>query len=703
MEALYKSMPVNTEQGELRLLSNICADSASQLLSCSLGTFSLADTTPTYQRFVSNGTASYLSPSAILTKWTEATQPQAEHHVARQTFASPAHSAIHRFQWGDYAALSYVWGDPNDTTTIFVNGIETQVTKTLAKALRCVARTGQFSERFMLWVDALCIDQANQVERSEQVSRMRAFYSNAWSVLAFLGPEEGASSKALRLLTSLAGIYGNTEKCERLRENMFQGSLDHEPGSWLALGRLMLRPYWGRLWIVQELVLGGFRTVLLCGSEEIPWQIFCRGIGVIHFYLWVARHEGIEADRQQSTLNPSDNAIDFSATPQLNHVWKDLWLSTSIHESTSKNLPNFSRLLEMTNDCRCTDARDKVYGVLGIMDPKLSAAIKPDYTADVATTITQAAMAYIATYGDLELLRDANMWGEAGAPSWAPDWTWGGRGRDARPDDVFHPEESDVSMERRPYGAARGLIFTMPVYHGRYMNCQAVIFDYVDGLGANPEAGLPTIVQSKDVNSAYEASADEMTWHLGVALYAGRRRRTTHSPALLHLPQTMDQAKEIFTRLGWKSFIQDLFHYHRWCHWLESNASLIIGGRELRDHCSPSKILEDGADEQDYWQSHHAWVRTCLAGARRLATTTGGRVGWVPCARGVSPGEGVEVQRGDAFAIFPGCSTPILLRPTVDAGIYRVVGEAYVHGMMDGEIMHLLEKEECEVHEIRLC
>ena len=704
MEALYKSMPLYSEQKELRLLTINFTEPTSQQINCSLGTYSLSDTTQAYHNFVSAGTALDLTPSALLATWTEATQPRREINSAEQTLAFPRDSVSHRFRWGDYAALSYCWGNPNDTIAILVNGVETQVTKTLAKALHCLARTCQFYERFKLWVDALCIDQANHVERSEQVSVMRSFYSGAWSVLGFLGPEANGSDKALRLLITLAKMYDNEEERVRVRENLMQGIHTHEPGSWLALGRLMLRPYWERLWIMQELVMGGFRTVLLCGSEEIPWQVFCRGISVIHSDLWVARLEGIEADNQQRVIDPSDETLDIDATPQLDHVFKDSWLLTEIQESRSKEPASFSRLLEVVNVCKCVDARDKVYGVLGIMDPKLSANIIPDYTADLATVLTMTAMAYISTYADLALLRDANMWGAAGAPSWVPDWTWGGRSRDCRPDDVLRPEDPDVAMERRPYCADRGMSFTMPVYRGRYLDCQAVIFDYVDGLGANPEAGIPAIVQSKGVKKIiYGDSENETSWHLGVALYAGRRRRVTHSSALLHLPRTMDEAEKQFTRLGWKYFVQDLYHYNRWVEWSESNASLVVGGRELREYCSSAKIEEDGADEQDYWTAHHAWVRTALAGSRRLVTTTGGRIGWAPCAGHIPSGDGIEVQRGDAFAIFPGCSTPILLRPTEDVSVYRVIGEAYVHGLMNGEITTLLESGECEIRNVRLC
>ena len=83
-----------------------------------------------------------------------------------------------------YFALSYVWGDPNDNTTITVNGHNVQVTKNLADALRHIRyyfkallpKTdffgGKVATTTRLWVDALCIDQQNFVEKSQQVNLM---------------------------------------------------------------------------------------------------------------------------------------------------------------------------------------------------------------------------------------------------------------------------------------------------------------------------------------------------------------------------------------------------------------------------------------------------------------------------------------------------------------------------------------------------
>ena len=88
---------------------------------------------------------------------------------------------------GDYAALSYVWGDENKIGTIVVNGRETQVTRNLEVALRALCERPDFEDRYRLWVDALCINQLDYEERELQVGKMRNIYGNAWAVIAWLG------------------------------------------------------------------------------------------------------------------------------------------------------------------------------------------------------------------------------------------------------------------------------------------------------------------------------------------------------------------------------------------------------------------------------------------------------------------------------------------------------------------------------------
>ena len=78
---------------------------------------------------------------------------------------------------------------------------------------------------------------------------------------------------------------------------------------------------------------------------------------------------------------------------------------------------------------------------------------------------------------------------------------------------------------------------------------------------------------------------------------------------------------------------------------------------------------------------------------------TSGRFGWVPFNRGGS--KDAQTRSGDVLAIFPRCTSPIVLRTL--GGRFQVVGGAYVHGMMEGELAELVERGECQMQEIWLC
>ena len=67
--------------------------------------------------------------------------------------SSEVFHTIARFTWGDYTAISYIWGSPEDTKTITINGMPVAVGKNLAAALDCL-RSSLVDK---VWIDALCI------------------------------------------------------------------------------------------------------------------------------------------------------------------------------------------------------------------------------------------------------------------------------------------------------------------------------------------------------------------------------------------------------------------------------------------------------------------------------------------------------------------------------------------------------------------
>ncbi|TGO35705.1 hypothetical protein BHYA_0149g00180 [Botrytis hyacinthi] len=70
---------------------------------------------------------------------------------------------------GNYPALSYVWGDANDTTYILVDGFRFAVTVNLAAALHDLRDD---KRQLRLWADAICINQTKNVERSDEYFRL---------------------------------------------------------------------------------------------------------------------------------------------------------------------------------------------------------------------------------------------------------------------------------------------------------------------------------------------------------------------------------------------------------------------------------------------------------------------------------------------------------------------------------------------------
>ena len=83
-----------------------------------------------------------------------------------------------------YKALSYTWGDPQDTLPITLNGHRFKVTRNLKKALECLR---SLNMQTPIWIDAICINQIDMDERMHQVQLMRYIYEKPIEVIVYLG------------------------------------------------------------------------------------------------------------------------------------------------------------------------------------------------------------------------------------------------------------------------------------------------------------------------------------------------------------------------------------------------------------------------------------------------------------------------------------------------------------------------------------
>ncbi|PVH79579.1 heterokaryon incompatibility protein, partial [Cadophora sp. DSE1049] len=99
-----------------------------------------------------------------------------------------------------FLALSYVWGAATDLRVILVEDSAVLVTKNLYDALMVFRRP---TEDLVIWVDALCINQSDDEEKSWQVGLMADIYREASKVVAWLGPAESGDDSVMDYLNSL--------------------------------------------------------------------------------------------------------------------------------------------------------------------------------------------------------------------------------------------------------------------------------------------------------------------------------------------------------------------------------------------------------------------------------------------------------------------------------------------------------------------
>ncbi|SMR58441.1 unnamed protein product [Zymoseptoria tritici ST99CH_1E4] len=104
-----------------------------------------------------------------------------------------------------FEALSYVWGssDTPKKVTIHETGAVVHATRNLLEALRQL-RSETNAQSPWMWIDAICVNQQNLTERSEQVQSMASIYTRATKVIAWLGPHDHDSNLALDCLDDIA-------------------------------------------------------------------------------------------------------------------------------------------------------------------------------------------------------------------------------------------------------------------------------------------------------------------------------------------------------------------------------------------------------------------------------------------------------------------------------------------------------------------
>ncbi|MBE3048075.1 HET domain-containing protein [Candidatus Bathyarchaeota archaeon] len=276
-----------------------------------------------------------------------------------------------------------------------------------------------------IWVDALCINQNDLTEKSHQISLMREIYATADCVFSYLGePDEENIDWALNTIRSIV------PRLKFRDESNMPGWLRHYPElcdgatidpesneGWGAILNFEGAEYFRRLWIFQELWAAGF-TVFICGNEYLPMRT-CQV-----FQDWTASVRRMPEEDAPGSMGSTEPVA--WGEVRMSFAWPRPDAVFMVRIAQAHPMASSSRcahmFLQIVRKFDCTDPRDKVFVLLGI----LQMDILVDYTMSVAEVYKRWATSpyWDISRGSLLVFSGVGLYPrEEGynLPSWLPD------------------------------------------------------------------------------------------------------------------------------------------------------------------------------------------------------------------------------------------------------------------------------------------
>lgn len=336
---------------------------------------------------------------------------------------------VHRPLYDDtdgYEALSYVWGENEFTAEITLDNEPYFITPNLEMAMRYLRRP---SVERTLWVDALCINQHDLVERSQQVFLMKDIYARctvdlAWMLVTYNVPRPRYSAriaelhKAFELMKKIS--FKDAETLAKMRDGPSHAhSRNTVPGAFLLsveeqeafIATFGYTYIWYRIWTMQELAYAP-RVRLVAGPHELDWDVVAAFLGDRPYadaFHAVFGHRG------------GGRALDlfFSGSVRVHDQRRAL--CDGNYKSTLLDV------LARFQQNAATDPRDCVYGILGLVTEQHGIVV--DYTESARQVFVDTAISLINAPQNLDILCQTAWMARPRSenphelPSWVPDFS----------------------------------------------------------------------------------------------------------------------------------------------------------------------------------------------------------------------------------------------------------------------------------------
>ncbi|KAH7333313.1 heterokaryon incompatibility protein-domain-containing protein [Rhexocercosporidium sp. MPI-PUGE-AT-0058] len=544
----------------------------------------------------------------------------------------------------DYFALSYVWGDPTDTIGILVNGKEYDVTVSCHAALYRIQETKYSS----IWVDAICINQEDDDEKSRQIPLMRDIYTLAKEVVIWLGSnkttESGKREEEHLGFGLLEGISSDPNFSENDVKSFAEFSIPGEDPTlcWRSMVEICKSPWFDRLWCHQEAILSS-RATLLGQYYSIPWSALVVAMIIVSRDVNPSSPFLINDSQLSQWVAIVNPLLKSNAVVRCVHSFVRMRYNRgSLAEEGKKKDFSLLNILIATRTFKCYDSRDRIFAILGLAEDDLG--ILPSYSQTREELFTEVTWTIMRKTQSLEALSLAGTGASPTAsrsrlPSWVVDW------------DPHYEQATPLDYHNyraAPLPASYRVDFTMTlsileVFGAQIDTVMARLSDNTKGGDFWRKASM-TLWRSRfekypggcDPFEAYirTVTADRAWDHLG----AQKGGRLTEDLVLQYKDLAGDGA-----RLAME---------------------MQPGGRYNGTTVSEMKGL-------------YACLLGLMSEVTHMRAFFISRTGYM----GIGPH---TIEEHDIICIVPGCNVPLLIRK-VDNQLF-LVGECFVWGLMDGEV-----------------
>jgi hypothetical protein len=636
----------------------------------------------------------------------------------------------------DYIALSYTWGNPVDTVSVLGGGKVVEVTRNLKdalwqlrenrKALLRQKHSGlHHSQSLRFWVDAICINQLDQEEKSFQVGLMAEIYQRAWHVFAWLGPADKDTDMVVNYLNKIgkkAEVCGMADGCEpyvsiwldmrftpvahrqvnspylsfqRLDGTVFSVSrvalktLFDSISGWAGqddllplagMKKFFTRSWWGRIWVLQETTLAR-DTDFICGSKMIN-KTRCRAAINAYSTLWEVLVVAFRRDRQSLTQYQQEIMLNiFQHRPKIMLSMSRVYQQggfclAGLLRTTCVGTINPDR--HGSHHLESTKPEDKIFALIGLAvdrEELTRLGVFPKYGISYEEVYTTT-MAALLEKGHISLLSMCQASRSPDLPSWVPDWS-------QSITDMLQDVENDHETLYPAFNASGDYNSRPTVKILRYQETVLGISVMGHVYDEIYQVGRFTNRTDSKVVPLGETFAWPTEWLLEIIrlTYCTRNRYNRFTDRLRAAARTSigdvgyDENAHL-ARVGNLRFMDAVVLLQRGSKRLLNKRIKTEAGRFLA-----SQTAKD-------------ILNVTMRGEIQLDSEIIGKsLGRLPfiTKKGHLGLSSVKIVSGDVVAVILGSQVPFVLR-FHDEGQYQIISEAYVDGIMDGEATTLSDR-----------